>query len=74
MAAVEGPLSGKEWRGRKMGAKEELEWRSLCVWGKVGKWDLEKRKGGGEGGLVRMRGLMEREKVLIEESGTTEVG
>ncbi len=31
MAAVEGPLSGKEWQGRKMGAKEELEWRSQCV-------------------------------------------
>lgn len=31
VAAVEGPLSGKEWRGRKMGAKDELEWWSQCV-------------------------------------------
>lgn len=37
-----------------------------------GKWDLSKK--GGRGGVVELRGWMEREKVLIEERGATEVG
>ena len=49
MAVVEGPLSGKEWRGRKMGAKEELEWRSRCV-GEGEQVGLREKERGGEGG------------------------
>lgn len=71
MAAVERPLSGKEWRGRKMGAKEELEWRSQCV-GEGRQVGFREKKDGG--GCIREGRLIKREKVLIEERGATEVG
>lgn len=62
-----GPCLEKSDGGEKWEPK-----KNWSGWGKVGKWDLEKRKRG-EGSIER-GGLMEREKVLIEERRATEVG
>ena len=64
-AAAEGPLSGKEWRGEKNGSQRRSGMVGVFVWGKVGEWDLERRKVGG-GWKGEKCGLMKREKVLIE--------
>lgn len=70
VAVVEGPLSGKEWRGRKMGAKEELEWWwwSQCVRGE-GREKKEGREGRREQGIDG-----EGESIDRRERGPTEVG
>lgn len=47
MAAAEGLLSGKDWQGRKMGAKEEQEWLECLGEGRqVG---FREKKGGRRG-------------------------
>lgn len=73
MAAVEGPLSAKRVAGGEKWEPKKNWNGGVSVWGKVGKWNSEKRKRG-EGSREGGGGLMEMEKVLIEERGATEVG
>lgn len=68
-AAAEGPLSGKEWRGRKMGAKEELEWRRQCVGEGRREGYREKKEEGRGGGGEDERIDGERESIDRRERG-----
>lgn len=64
-----GPCLEQSGGGRKIGTKVRSGMEESLCGGKVSKWDEDKRKGG-----VDTKGLIEREKVLIEARGATEVG